>query len=190
MRPDAIVIGGVLLALAGGAFLVVWLQKDDIVQETRVEGLAGPQAPSTPPALAPASSPAPAPPQSVPRPLALLFDFDRAVLRAAEAKKLERLLQAARDSGFKRIEAAGHADRIGPAAYNMKLSARRAAAVKAYLAEKNVDPGAVRTSAKGELEAATGDACLDMGPEVRGNAGLVECLQADRRVEVTVIGGL
>jgi hypothetical protein len=47
---------------------------------------------------------------------------------------------------FKRIEAIGHAHRIGAAAYN-----------------GNVDPRGVRTSAKGELEPASGDACVDMG---------------------------
>jgi OOP family OmpA-OmpF porin len=54
---------------------------------------------------------------------------------------------------------------------------------------KAVEPGAVRISARGELEPASGDACVDMGPETRRNAGLVECLQPDRRVEVTLIGG-
>ena len=187
MKPDAIVIGAVLVAVAAAALFVMWLQSDDPLDRGLVQGLAGPQPAAPPPAAIPAPS---APPLAVPRaaePLSasVLFEFDRAVLRETEAAKLDRLLQG----GFKRIEAVGHADRIGPAEYNMRLSERRAAAVKDYLLRRNIDRGAVRTSAKGELEPASGDACVDMGPETRRNAGLVECLQADRRVEVTLIGG-
>ena len=186
MKPDAIVIGAVLVAVAAAALFVIWLQSDDPLDRGLVQGLAGPQ-----PATAPPAIPAPsAPPLAVPRaaePLSasVLFEFDRAVLSETEAAKLDRLLRG----GFKRIQAVGHADRIGPAGYNMRLSERRAAAVKDYLVRRNIDRGAVRTSAKGELEPASGDACVDMGPETRRNAGLVQCLQADRRVEVTLIGG-
>jgi OOP family OmpA-OmpF porin len=182
MKPDAMVIGAVLVAVAAAALFVIWLQEDDPLERDMVQGLAGPQPASPPPAVpAPRKEPAVAQPISA----TVLFEFDRAVLRETEAAKLGRLLLR----GFKRIEAVGHADRIGPAGYNMRLSERRAAAVKDYLVDRNVEPGAVGTSAKGELEPVSGDACVDMGRETRRNAGLVECLQADRRVEVTLIGG-
>lgn len=185
MKPDAIVIGAVLIAVAATALLVIWLQRDDTLDRAMVQGLAGPQPASAPPATPAPSAPPPAARAAEPVSASVLFEFDRSMLRETEAAKLDRLLQG----GFKRIEAVGHADRIGPAGYNMRLSERRAAAVKDYLVGRNVDPAAVRTSAKGELEPASGDACVDMGLETRRNAGLVECLQPDRRVEVTLAGG-
>src|SRR5687767_9416632 len=91
-----------------------------------------------------------------PRPLepmaaSLLFGFDRVELSAAEGAKLDRLLAGLRAKKL-RLAAVGHADRIGPASYNQRLSQRRADAVKAYLVGKEVDPGSVGTSAKGERE--------------------------------------
>jgi OOP family OmpA-OmpF porin len=185
MKPDAIVVGAVLVAVAATALLVMWLQSDDPLDRGMVQGLAGPQPASAPPAIATARTPPPAVSAGEPLFASVLFEFDRALLRQTETAKLDRLLQG----GFKRIEAIGHADRIGPAAYNMRLSERRAQAVKAYLVGRNVDPAAVRTSAKGELEPASGDACADMGPQIRRNVGLVKCLQPDRRVEVTLAAG-
>lgn len=185
MKENAIVIGAVLIGLAAAGLVIVWVQNDEFDRDV-VQGLAAPQAPSAPPAIAAASTPSsPIARAAEPLSASVLFEFDRSVLRETEAAKLDRLLRG----GFKRIEAVGHADRIGAAAYNMKLSQRRADAVKAYLVGKAVEPGAVRISARGELEPASGDACVDMGPETRRNAGLVECLQPDRRVEVTLIGG-
>ena len=173
MSLETKVVAGVLLALAGTALLVLWLRSEDEVQHAIVQGLAAP---------APAAAAQPSP-----RPVSLLFDFDRAALRETEARKLDALLRGARGTGFKRFDAAGHAGRIGPAAYNLKLSERRAVSVRDYLAGRDVDPALVRASAKGEAAPVTGDACVDMGPEQRANAALVECLQADRRVEVTAI---
>jgi OmpA-OmpF porin, OOP family len=188
MKPDAIVIGAVLVAVAATVLFVIWLQSDDALDRGLVQGLAEPQPEAAAPRAIPSAGASPPPAASAGKPLSasVLFEFDRAVLRQTEAAKLDRLLEG----GFKRIEAIGHADRIGPAAYNMRLSERRAQAVKAYLVGRNVDPVAVRTGAEGELEPASGDACVDMGPETRRNVGLVECLQPDRRVEVTVRSGL
>ena len=45
--------------------------------------------------------------------------------RCPAAAKLDRLLERLKAKGLKRLDAEGHADRIGPAAYNMKLSQRR-----------------------------------------------------------------
>ena len=186
MKPDVIAVATVLVVLALGALLVLWLQPRDPLAGATVQGLAGPLPAAVAPvvAAAPAASAAAAPP--APQSLSVYFDFDRAELRAAEAAKLEPLLGRA----FKRIEAAGHADRIGPAEYNMKLSARRAAAVKAYLTARDVQPDAVHASAKGEREPKSGDGCFDMGPELRRNRALVECLRPDRRVEVSVVADL
>ena len=184
MKKELVVAGAIVAALAAVVLAVLWLQGRDPLASVPVEALGGPQAPAPtapPPAPMPASLPEPPPTTA-----SVLFEFDSAALRAAEAAKLDRLLR----EGFKRIEAVGHADRIGRAAYNLKLSARRAAAVRDYLVGRDVDPAKVHSAARGEVESATGDDCFDMGPEIRRNAALVGCLQPDRRVEVTVTSTL
>jgi len=59
--------------------------------------------------------------------------------------------------------------------------------VQAYLVGKGMDAGRIRAEAKGEDEAVTGETCKNMGPEIRKNQKLVECLQRDRRVEVKLV---
>jgi len=177
-----------VFSLASGIFLGLW--------ELLVDDPPGREA--APPAHAAHSAsrlfPAPIAPASaatLPEPLTAwpLFGFDRVQLEGAEAAKLAALTGAIRDAAVERIEAVGHADRIGPAAYNLRLSQRRAEAVKTYLVSLGVDASLVSASAKGEAEPATGDGCIDMGPETRRNRALVECLQPDRRVAVTILYG-
>jgi OOP family OmpA-OmpF porin len=184
MKTELVVIG-VVVAVAGAAVLVVrWLQEPDPIEAAMLEPLVVRQ-PSAPPA--PAAPPA----AELPASAAVLFEFDSDVLRAAETAKLDRLLEARGEGApLARIDAVGHADRIGRADYNLKLSARRAAAVRDYFIGKSIHPAKLRTSARGELESATGDGCLEMGPPLRRNARLVACLQPDRRVEVSVTRSL
>jgi OOP family OmpA-OmpF porin len=101
-----------------------------------------------------------------------LFDFDKAVLRPEGKAKLEVILVV------------GHTDRIGSAAYNLKLSDRRAAAVKSYLVSKGIEANRVYTEGKGLTQPVTGDKC-------KGNKATKElkaCLQPDRRADIEVIG--
>jgi len=48
------------------------------------------------------------------------------------------------------VELAGYTDSIGGAAYNLKLSERRAEAVKAYLVEKGIDAGHIQAKGYGK----------------------------------------
>jgi OOP family OmpA-OmpF porin len=188
MRPDLVVTGILVLVFAVTVIAVHWLQRPDPIARAALEGVAA----VSPLPVAPAVA-APAPPSAAGEPLSatLLFGFDRAELGAEEAAKLDRVVETLKAKGLRHVEAVGHADRIGPAAYNLRLSERRAEAVKAYLVgRQGLDPAAVRTSAKGETEPASGDACIDMGPQSRRNAALVECLQPDRRVELTARGAM
>lgn len=191
MKPDFVVTAALLALVAAGAALVLWWSWPGPVDTVMVT----PQSAPPPPVAAPEPQAAAAQPPAAatpPEPVStlVLFAFDRAELTAAEAGKLDRLL-AHLDLKTIRFEAVGHADRIGAAAYNRVLSQRRADAVKAYLVKsKRMPPEAVRTLAKGESEPASGDACVDMGPELRRNVELVECLQPDRRVEVTAVGAI
>jgi OOP family OmpA-OmpF porin len=182
MRLTALVIA----VLVGVILLSSWgLQTSDPYEPIIVQELGGTLAPRPTPLPIASANAAPLVTVVEPTAASLFFEFDRAVLQASEAAKLDKVIDVLRAKGLRRLEAVGHADRMGDAQYNLRLSERRAEAVKAYLVEKKVDAGAVQTSALGEGEPMSGDACVDMGPERRGNAGLVECLQPDRRVELT-----
>ena len=190
MKKDVVIVGVIVGVLGAAVLALRWLQEPDPLAGAVLESLAAlpPAAAPLPPGIAAAPSPAAA---ELPASAAVLFEFDSAVLRTAETAKLDRLLEAqGKRVPFARIEAVGHADRIGPADYNVKLSARRAAAVRDYFIERGVDAVRLRTSARGELDSATGDGCLELGPPLRRNARLVECLQPDRRVEVSVTRSL
>ena len=135
-----------------------------------------------------APTPPPAPPKVVePIRESVLFDYDRSVIRAGEAPKLADLSAKFKDGTFDRIDAVGHTDRIGSSTYNMQLSQRRADAVQAYLAGRGVDAAKVHTEARGKGEPVTGESCKNMGAEKRRNKKLVDCLQPDRRVEITLV---
>lgn len=53
LKRDVIAISVAILALAGAALLLLWLQRDQPVERAVVEALAGPQPASNPPAAAP-----------------------------------------------------------------------------------------------------------------------------------------
>ncbi|WP_234086278.1 OmpA family protein [Azonexus sp. R2A61] len=113
-----------------------------------------------------------------------LFDFNKAVLRPEGKAKLDELVSKANAIKLEVILAVGHTDRIGGAAYNQKLSEKRAAAVKEYLVAKGIEANRVYTEGKGKTQPVTGDKC-------KGNVktkALIDCLQPDRRVDIEVIG--
>ena len=113
-----------------------------------------------------------------------LFDFDKATLRPEGKAKLDELVAKAGAIKLEVILVVGHTDRIGGAAYNQKLSEKRAAAVKEYLVAKGIEANRVYTEGKGKTQPVTGDKC-------KGNAktkALIECLQPDRRADIEIIG--
>lgn len=108
------------------------------------------------------------------------FAFDSAVLTPEAQTKLDdvsrRLLRA---DDVANAEIVGYADRIGNADYNVKLSARRAAAVKDYLVQHGylkVNVGAVQ--AMGETRSVTN--CTSQG----ARSVEIACLAPDRRVDI------
>ena len=136
--------------------------------------------------------PAPAAPAAAPKPAGekitvaadALFDFDKAVLRPEGKAKLDELVAKAGAIKLEVILVVGHTDRIGSAAYNMKLSERRAAAVKTYLVSKGIEANRVYTEGKGLTQPVTGDKCKNTKPR----KALIECLQPDRRADIEIIG--
>jgi OOP family OmpA-OmpF porin len=112
-----------------------------------------------------------------------LFSFDRAVIRRDQRGALDEFVASLDGVEYDEIAAVGHADRLGTEEYNLRLSERRANAVKQYLVAKGVDSEKIRIEARGESESVTADSCASS----RGKA-LISCLQPDRRVDVTVSG--
>ncbi len=114
-----------------------------------------------------------------------LFDFDKAVLRPAGRAMLDDLTRLLQGANYEVILAIGHTDRIGSAAYNQKLSVRRAEAVKKYLTEKGIPPNRVYAEGKGKTQPLTKPSDCKRG---LSRAQLIACLQRDRRVDVDVTG--
>lgn len=150
-------------------------------------------APKPEPKPKPAPAPKPAPKKDAPaKPLPqkikfsgdTLFDFDKAVLKPEGKAKLDDLARLLEGAKYEVILSIGHTDRIGSAAYNQKLSVRRAEAVKGYLVSKGIAPNRIYTDGKGKTQPVTKPA------DCRGKRGkaLIACLQPDRRAEVEVTG--
>lgn len=67
----------------------------------------------------------------------IFFDFNKAILRKESYLELNRLAKLLSSNPNLKIEISGHTDSIGTAAYNDKLSQKRAEAVVAYLTTKS-----------------------------------------------------
>nr|WP_310523994.1 OmpA family protein [Polymorphobacter sp.] len=109
-----------------------------------------PDAPPPPPPPPPAPLP-PCPPAAVtPGPFLVFFDWDKSLITAEAAAILDRAAEQYAATGQTSVVLAGHADTSGTAEYNMRLSQRRADAVKAYLVTKGVPDTSTTTEAFGE----------------------------------------
>ncbi len=147
---------------------------------------ATPAAPTDTVVEAPAPAPVPAPApiaRNVPFRVSTdaLFDFDKATLRPLGREALDELATRLASSTYDAIAIVGHADRIGAAKYNQRLSERRAATMRDYLVAKGLDDRKISASGVGSKAPTT--TC----PHLRG-ARLMACLQPDRFAEVTVAG--
>lgn len=113
-----------------------------------------------------------------------LFDFNKAVLKPEGKAMLDDLARTLQGAKYEVIIATGHADRFGSASYNQKLSERRAAAVRDYLANKEIPLNRISATGKGKSQPVTkpGDC---RGPK---SSKVIACLQPDRRVDVEVTG--
>jgi outer membrane protein OmpA-like peptidoglycan-associated protein len=136
------------------------------------------KAPATPPA-----------PKALAYSAEVLFAFDEDILTADARRQLDELAQRLVAMEVEKVLAVGYADDVGPAPYNRQLSARRAKAVGDYLSGKGVAAERLQLVAMGSRESITSGACDVMVPLTGGShAGLVACLQPDRRVKVEMLG--
>ena len=79
------------------------------------------------------------------------FDFDSAVISAAQKPKLAQLCEAMKPSDISLFRIAGHTDTSGTDAYNEKLSLLRAKEVKRYfVTECGMDPSRLEAIGLGE----------------------------------------
>lgn len=138
-----------------------------------------PAPPPPPPYVAPPPPPPPyvAPPPPPPPvvrcntgPYIVFFDWDKSNLTPTATATLDNAASQYANCGNARVMLAGHADKSGTPTYNVGLSQRRNAAVRAYLEGKGV--GNINTEAFGESK-----------PLVNTADGVREA--QNRRVEVT-----
>lgn len=133
--------------------------------------------------VAAAPAPAPAPRAAAATVIALkpiAFAFNNATLSDEAKAELER-------QGLPKVVAIrevryvvhGHADRLGSARYNQRLSERRAEAVRDYLLEKGVPAQDIRAVGFGSSLSQT--SCAQKEPRA-----LIACLAPDRRVTVEI----
>jgi outer membrane protein OmpA-like peptidoglycan-associated protein len=104
----------------------------------------------------------------------LRFDFDKATLRLEHRETLSRIAGVLLASKGYRIDVFGHTDDIGTEEYNLRLSQRRAQAVRNYLVEAGIDPEIISTKGYGKSS-----------PRARGTTP--EARAANRRVEIAII---
>jgi OOP family OmpA-OmpF porin len=103
------------------------------------------------------------------------FDFDKFALKPAGKAKLDDLVSKLQGTDIEVVVATGHTDSVGSEAYNLKLSMRRANAVKAYLVSKGIPADRVFTEGKGESKPVASNKTSE------GRA-------RNRRVDVEVVG--
>ncbi|MDE1987930.1 MAG: OmpA family protein [Alphaproteobacteria bacterium] len=82
------------------------------------------------------------------------FDFDSWSLSAEQLAVLQKVIDTARAGGQTRITVVGHTDTSGPAAYNQKLSVRRANVVVEALVDMGARRDAIHASGVGENDLA------------------------------------
>lgn len=104
----------------------------------------------------------------------IFFDFDRSSLRPESFPELNRIVTLMSEKPGMQVEIAGHTDPVGPDAYNMGLSERRARSVAKYLVEKGIVSDRITVVFYGETR------LIDKTNTKAGN-------QKNRRVEFKIL---
>ncbi len=132
-------------------------------------------------APAPAPTPAPTPaPQQIMKTKTLgagaLFGLNKADLSAQGKAELDALAAGLKQmNSIDNVSVVGHTDSTGADDYNMGLSVRRAATVKAYLVNKGINADLITTKGMGETQPVASNTTRE------GRA-------QNRRVEITIQG--
>lgn len=136
-----------------------------------------PPPPPPPPAPVP-----PAPPRRVTLAADALFAFGKSDIGSISSegrRRLDELSRELKSVEVERVRVIGHADRIGSAATNDKLSQDRAATVVSYLVRGGLASNLVTSEGRGSRE-----------PQVQcsqtNRTALIACLAPNRRVEIEI----
>ena len=158
--------------------------------------------PAPPPAPVATPTPVPKPPE--PKPVAKpeppkkpavisvtstgLFEFNKAALTSEARAKLDKEIVARANefASIALVHVDGHADRLGSAQYNQRLSEKRADAVRAYLVSKGFDASKIETLGSGKTNQVK--SCPDKVGGKSDRKALIECLAPNRRVVVELKG--
>lgn len=150
---------------------------------------------------APVAVPAPAPAPAVREEVVVipaqdgavpLFAFDKAVLTSAATGKLQNLLAKVNGKNVVAVQVNGYTDYMGSAAYNQKLSEKRAQSVANYLTANGVPASLLQVAGFGSSKAERTEVCkaevakLGKVSAKQKRAELISCLAPDRRVDVVI----
>ena len=80
----------------------------------------------------------------------IYFDFDKHAIRSDAAIELAKIVEILNRYPVINLEILGHTDLRGPAAYNERLSAQRAASTKQWLVDKGISADRITTFGYGE----------------------------------------
>jgi len=115
---------------------------------------AAPPPPPPPPPRRVAQAPPPPPPAPVEKKKIVLrsvhFDFDKSVIRPDAVPVLNEAVDVLKAQGGVAVIVDGHTDSVGSDAYNLKLSRRRADAVKQYLMKHEIPSNHITTEGFGK----------------------------------------
>jgi outer membrane protein OmpA-like peptidoglycan-associated protein len=103
-----------------------------------------------PPAAVPVAAPAPPPPPAPPQLFLVFFDWDRADITPAGMDVVRQAASVYKSGGSVRVQVTGYTDLSGSAAYNQRLSMRRANNVANALASFGVVRSDMAVSGRGE----------------------------------------
>ncbi|MDZ5453212.1 OmpA family protein [Labrys sp. ZIDIC5] len=109
----------------------------------------------------------------------VLFDFDKADIRADAKPVLARLVEVLKAFPKAPVAIGGHTDAKGEDDYNLALSERRAVSVKAYLARSKISPGRLTIEGYGEARPVAPNQKADGADDPEGR-------QRNRRVEFEI----
>ncbi len=104
----------------------------------------------------------------------IFFDFDKSILKSESFPELKRIAALMKENPTMQVEISGHTDPVGPEAYNLGLSERRAKAVSKYLVEQSVGSDRIKTTFFGETQ------LIDKSNTREGN-------RKNRRVEFKIL---
>jgi adhesin transport system outer membrane protein len=118
--------------------------------------------------------PAPAVPVKLNLSADALFDYDKSEVKPEGRKRLDELLAGLKGVEIGSVSVVGHTDWIASDAYNLRLSMRRAEAVKAHLVSQGMAAQKIHAEGRGESE----PVASNLTDEGRAR---------NRRVEITVV---